>query len=190
MDVQISASDQLTDSFALGFTRRAGVCLALACIQNIAVIVLEKRAENLKSHPNEVCLPGGMVCDVRDQTIVETSIREMKEEIYGLDDCSVEVLGILRLNWGEVHHLTGVAVTPVVCYLGELPKQLSPSPDEVSEVFTIPLKDLIDNENWVHKEGLAPIFVGGPHIIFGLTGYILDRFRKDILSPNHSKEKI
>lgn len=172
------------------FTRRAGVCLALACVQNTSVVVLEKRAKNLRSHPDEVCLPGGMVCDSRDQTIVETSIREMKEEIHGLEHCPVEVLGILRLNWGEVHHLTGVAVTPVVCYLGELPDQLSPSPDEVSEVFTIPLKDLIDNEKWVHKEGLAPIYVGGPHVIWGLTGYILERFRKDILSPNHAKDKI
>jgi hypothetical protein len=107
----------------------------------------------------------------------------MKEEIRGLDDINVEVLGILRLNWGEVHHLTGVAVTPVVCYLGELPETLAPSPDEVSEVFTIPLVDLVNNDHWVHKEGLAPIFVGGPHVIWGLTGYILERFRKDILRP-------
>jgi ADP-ribose pyrophosphatase YjhB (NUDIX family) len=165
------------------FSKRAGVCLALAVLHGTAVLVLEKRASNLRNHPDEVCLPGGMVCDIRDETIVSTSIREMKEEIYGLEDCNVEVLGILRLNWGEVHHLTGVAVTPVVCYLGELSDSLSPSPDEVSEVFTIPLVDLVDNDNWVHKEGLAPIFVGGPHVIWGLTGYILERFRKDILRP-------
>jgi ADP-ribose pyrophosphatase YjhB (NUDIX family) len=165
------------------FTKRAGVCLALAWLDGTAVLILEKRAGNLRNHPDEVCLPGGMVCDIRDETIVSTSIREMKEEIYGLEDCTVEVLGILRLNWGEVHHLTGVAVTPVVCYLGDLGDNLSPSPDEVSEVFTIPLVDLVDNDNWVHKEGLAPIFVGGPHVIWGLTGYILERFRKDILRP-------
>ena len=130
------------------------------------------------------------MCDIRDQTIVSTSIREMKEEIGGLDDVTIEVLGVLRLNWGEVHHLTGVAVTPVVCYLGELPEKLSPNADEVSEAFTIPLSDLMDKNYWAHKEGLAPIFLGGPHVIWGLTGYILERFRKDVLRPLQGPPRI
>jgi 8-oxo-dGTP pyrophosphatase MutT (NUDIX family) len=157
-------------------SKRAGVCLALCLSHGVPSILLEKRATHLRVHPDEVCLPGGMVCDIQDQTIVSTSIREMKEEIGGLDDdaTSIEVIGILRLNWGDVHHLTGVAVTPVVCYLGELPA-LSPNPEEVSEVFTISLDDLLNKSFWIHKEQLAPIFVGGPYVIWGLTGYILER---------------
>ncbi len=160
-------------------SKRAGVCLALCLVHGVPSILLEKRARHLRSHPDEVCFPGGMVCDIQDQTIVSTSIREMKEEIGGLADnemtTPIEVIGILRLNWGEVHHLTGVAVTPVVCYLGELP-DLSPNPEEVSEVFTIPLVDLLQKSFWIHKDALAPIFVGGPYVIWGLTGYILERF--------------
>jgi 8-oxo-dGTP pyrophosphatase MutT (NUDIX family) len=157
-------------------SKRAGVCLALCLSNGVPSILLEKRATHLRSHPDEVCLPGGMVCDIQDQTIVSTSVREMKEEIGGLDSETtlIEVIGILRLNWGEVHHLTGVAVTPVVCYLGELP-ELSPNPEEVSEVFTVPLVDLLNKSFWIHKEELAPIFVGGPYVIWGLTGYILER---------------
>ena len=157
-------------------SKRAAVCVALCLSHGVPSILLEKRATHLRSHPDEVCLPGGMVCDVQDQTIVSTSIREMKEEIGGLDNdaISIEVIGILRLNWGDVHHLTGVAVTPVVCYLGEVP-ELSPNPEEVSEVFTIPLVDLLNKAFWIHKEQLAPIFVGGPYVIWGLTGYILER---------------
>ena len=160
-------------------SKRAGVCLALCLVNGVPSILLEKRARHLRSHPDEVCFPGGMVCDIQDQAIVSTSIREMKEEIGGLADnemtTPIEVIGILRLNWGEVHHLTGVAVTPVVCYLGELP-DLSPNPEEVSEVFTIPLVDLLNKTFWIHKEALAPIFIGGPYVIWGLTGYILERF--------------
>jgi 8-oxo-dGTP pyrophosphatase MutT (NUDIX family) len=160
-------------------SKRAGVCLALCLVNGVPSILLEKRARHLRNHPDEVCFPGGMVCDIQDQTIVSTSIREMKEEIGGLEDnettAPIEVIGILRLNWGEVHHLTGVAVTPVVCYLGELP-DLSPNPEEVSEVFTIPLVDLLNKSFWIHKDALAPIFVGGPYVIWGLTGYILERF--------------
>lgn len=157
-------------------SKRAAVCLALCLSDGVPSILMEKRSANLRSHPDEVCLPGGMVCDIQDQTIVSTSIREMKEEIGGLGEVGtlIEVLGILRLNWGEVQHLTGIAVTPVVCYLGALP-ELSPNPDEVSEVFTISLADLLDKSLWVHQEGLAPIFVGGPYVIWGLTGYILER---------------
>lgn len=52
-------------------------------------------------------LPGGMVCSVADKTIVETCLREMKEEIGGLnfdyhsDDggSGISVLGVLRCNW-------------------------------------------------------------------------------------------
>lgn len=163
-------------------SKRAAVCLALCLSDGVPSILLEKRAAHLRSHPDEVCLPGGMVCDIQDQTIVSTSIREMKEEIGGLDEDGtlIEVIGILRLNWGEVQHLTGIAVTPVVCYLGELPDSLAPNPDEVSEIFTIPLTDLLDKSLWVHKEGLAPIFVGGPHMIWGLTGYILERLAVEL----------
>ena len=163
--------------------KRAGVCLPLCLVNGVPSLLLEKRARDLRAHANEVCLPGGMVCDIRDQTIARTGIREMQEEVGGLEEHDIDVLGILRLNWGEVQHLTGIAVTPVVCYLGELPEHLRPNPSEVAEVFTVSLADLVDSKHWVHKEGLAPVFVGGPHVIWGLTGYILQRFRKDVLRP-------
>jgi nudix motif 8 len=155
-------------------------------VDGVPSLLLEKRSPHIRAHPDEVCLPGGMVCNMNDRSIVATCLREMKEEIGGLSHQHVQVLGILRCNWGEVHHLVGVAVTPVVCYLGELPDQLIPNESEVAEVFTIPLEALMDKSLWVYKEGLAPIFLGGPHVIWGLTGYILDRFYKDILLP-HSR---
>ena len=51
-----------------------------------------------------------------------------------------------------MHHLVGVAVTPVVCFLGELGEtQLNPNPSEVAEVFTVPLESFLDRDRWVHK---------------------------------------
>jgi hypothetical protein len=129
----------------------------------------------------------------------------MKEEVGGFDfeyhtgvakglpsgRGGVSVLGILRCNWGEVHHLVGVAVTPVVCFFNQDldSVDLKPNPDEVAEVFTIPLTSLLDKSQWIYKDDHAPIFVGGPYVIFGLTGYILERFWKDILLPFHSHEE-
>jgi len=169
-------------------TQRAGVVIPLCTVKGVPSLLFEKRPPDLRTHPDEVCLPGGMVCDVNDTTIISTCLREMKEEIPGLNMNNVEVLGVLRCNWGEVHHLVGVAVTPVVCYLGEIPEDLSHNSDEVAKVFTIPLSNLLKGDLWMQKQDLAPIFVGGPEIIWGLTGYILERFVKDIILPNHVRK--
>ena len=81
--------------------------------------------------------------------------------------------------------MVGVAVTPVVCFFNQdlAHADLRPNPDEVAELFTIPLATLLDRKHWVYKDDHAPIFVGGPYVIWGLTGYILERFWKDILQP-------
>jgi nudix motif 8 len=151
--------------------KRAGVVVALCNVDGVPSVLLEKRSKHLRAHPDEVCLPGGMVCSASDPTIVATCLREMGEEIEGLPEENIRVLGILRCNWGEVHHLVGVAVTPLVAFVGELGERvLRPNASEVSEVFTIPLEEFMDRSLWVHREGLAPIFTGGPHPIWGLTG--------------------
>lgn len=170
-------------------TKRAGVVIPLCTVDGVPSVLLEKRSPHLRAHPDEVCLPGGMVCNINDTTIVQTCLREMEEEIPGLDMSQVQVLGILRCNWGEVHHLVGVAVTPVVCYLGEVPENPETNTDEVAKVFTIPLSKMLEDSLWVQKEDLAPIFVGGEDVIWGLTGYILERFVKDIILPNHIRKE-
>jgi 8-oxo-dGTP pyrophosphatase MutT (NUDIX family) len=220
--------------------KRAGVVLPLCNVNGVACVLFEKRSRHLRAHPDEVCLPGGMVSIGDDKSIVVTCLREMEEEI-GLKQNNTTVLGILRCNWGEISRLTGVAVTPVVGFVGELgdgdgvvdgdgdgdcdgdenstipgdgtsDPDVPPDPetvttkksgmnatttttttttsarskihinyDEVSECFTVPIATLLDKSKWVHREDCAPIFVGGPYVIWGLTGYIVDRFVKDIL---------
>lgn len=162
-------------------SKRAGVVLPLCNVNGVPCILFEKRSRQLRAHPDEVCLPGGMVSHGADTSIVQTCLREMEEEI-GIGHNTTTVLGVLRCNWGEVHHLVGVAVTPVVCFLGEIGEsQLNPNPDEVAECFTVPLESFLDRDRWVHKKHYAPFFTGGPHIIWGLTGYIVNRFVMDII---------
>jgi 8-oxo-dGTP pyrophosphatase MutT (NUDIX family) len=94
----------------------------------------------------KVCLPGGMVSEGGDRSIVQTCLREMEEEI-GIGHNATTVLGVLRCNWGEVHHLVGVAVTPVVCFLGEIGElELNPNPNEVAEIFSVPLELFLDRD--------------------------------------------
>lgn len=99
--------------------KRAGVVLPLCNVNGVACVLFEKRSCHLRAHPDEVCLPGGLVSMEDDNSIVGTCLREMEEDI-GIRHSNVTVLGTLRCNWGEVARITGVAVTPVVCFVGEL----------------------------------------------------------------------
>lgn len=173
--------NRMPRTVSTAYSKRAGVVLPLCNVDGIPCILFEKRSRRLRAHPDEVCLPGGMVSEGDDKTIIQTCLREMDEEI-GVGSESATVLGVLRCNWGEVHHLVGVAVTPVVCYLGDLDKfQLHPNPDECAECFTVPLELFLDRDRWVHKQHYAPFFTGGPHIIWGLTGYIIHRLVIDLM---------
>jgi hypothetical protein len=94
----------------MAHSKRAGVVIPIVHVDGVPSVLLEKRSASMRAHPDEVCLPGGMVCETADRTIVETCLREMKEEIGGFDfeyhrdtgaTRGVSVLGILRCNWGE-----------------------------------------------------------------------------------------
>lgn len=161
---------------------RASVVIPLCNVNGVASVLFERRSGMVRSFKNQVCFPGGMVEESLDINIIETSLREMEEEI-GFPAKSVDVLGVLRCDWSEVHKITGIGVTPVVGFLGDLSeRKLSPNPEEVAECFTIPLSTLLEKEHWNYEEEKGTVvFVGGPHVIWGLTAYILDRFLEDIL---------
>lgn len=96
-----------------------------------------------------------------DGTIIQTSLREMEEEI-GISPQMVEVLGILRCDWTEVASMTGISVTPVIGFVGDMSNlKLSPNPDEVEQLFTVPIHRIVDESNWVRKDLSTPIFNGG-----------------------------
>jgi len=161
--------------------KRASVVIPLCNVHGVASVLFQRRSVMVKTHKQQVCFPGGMVDEGVDASIIQTSLREMEEEL-GIASEQTEVLGILRCKWSEVAGMTGVAVTPVIGYIGELSElQLHPNYDEVEQVFSIPLKDLLDESNWTHKSFSTPAFHGGPFVIWGLTAYLLHRFLDDVV---------
>lgn len=96
--------------------RRASVVIPLCNVNGVASVLFERRSGHVRTHKHEVCFPGGMV-DVDDPNIIHTSVREMEEEL-GIPASTPDILGILRCDWSELLDLTGVAVTPVVGYIG------------------------------------------------------------------------
>lgn len=119
--------------------RPAAVLVAVIAGDMGARVVLTRRSDALASHTGQIALPGGRLDD--GETAVEAALREAWEEV-GLDPGVVEVLGL-----GDAYRTgSGFLVTPVVGWLESEP-ELTPSPDEVAEVFTAPWGFLMDAAN-------------------------------------------
>ena len=138
----------------------------------------------------QVCFPGGMV-DETDASIYDTALRELEEEL-SIPPEVVETLGILRCDWGEIQSITGVAVTPVVAFIGDIESlELRFDDGEVEDFFTVSLETIAKRTNWQLQDHAAPIFKGGaPHPIWGLTAYVLDRFSRRVLYHHRGNVKI
>jgi len=144
----------------------------IAVTQDMRVI-LTKRSTQLKHHPGQIAFPGGRKDDT-DHDLVQTALREAKEEI-GLDPASVRTLG----NLPKHETVTNYAVTPIV---GMVPSGLTfvAEPDEVSEVFTVPLSHVLDLSNyriegrrWRGQRRHYYTMPYGPYYIWGATARIL-----------------
>lgn len=95
-------------------------------------IILTRRSEKMTNHAGQIAFPGGTV-DSDDPGPVHTALREAREEI-ALDASGVDILGILDV----VLLPSGFAVAPVLAVIEEKPV-LTANPDEVEEIFSIPL---------------------------------------------------
>jgi len=114
----------------------AAVLLPLV-MRDQLTLLLTRRTAHLSTHSGQIALPGGKV-DATDADAVDAALREAEEEI-GLPRGHVEVLGTLPV------YVTGTAffITPVVA-LVQPGFELRPNPDEVDDVFEVPLAFLMD----------------------------------------------
>lgn len=152
--------------------RRAAVLVSLCHVGGRPSVLFTRRSEKVGTHKEQVSFPGGMIDD-HDPDAEHAALRELEEEI-GFPPERVRVLG----RFHDVRAITGVAVTPVVGFLGEINvSALEPSPDEIDAIFTLTLEDLTDpakrNVQDHGVRGSIPIFDAGPYPVWGLTAYIL-----------------
>ncbi len=101
------------------------------------LLFIRRAANDNDPHSGQVAFPGGRT-EPDDPSPVHTALREAEEEI-GLAADDVRVLGALPLH----RTVTNFWVTPVVGRL-RWPLRLTPSADEVTRVFTVPLTWLRD----------------------------------------------
>lgn len=109
-------------------------------------VLLTRRTDRLAEHAGQISFPGGRI-EARDENAHAAALREAEEEI-GLGRRHVRVLGQL-----EDHATgTGFLVTPVIGMVAP-PFELSPDPNEVAEVFEVPLDFVLDPANYGRVTG-------------------------------------
>ncbi|XP_034501399.1 nucleoside diphosphate-linked moiety X motif 8 isoform X2 [Ailuropoda melanoleuca] len=164
----------------------AAVLVPLCSVRGVPALLYTLRSSRLAgSHKGDVSFPGGK-CDPTDQDVVHTALRETHEEL-GLTVSEEHVWGVLR----PVHDRQKATVVPVLAGVGPLdPQSLRPNPEEVDEVFVLPLAHLLQaqNQGYTHfcRRGhfsyTLPVFLHGPHRVWGLTA-IITEFTLQLLAP-------
>ncbi|WP_159821052.1 CoA pyrophosphatase [Colwellia sp. 20A7] len=103
-------------------------------------VLLTKRASHLKHHPSQISFPGGKV-ELTDTDLVHTALREAQEEV-GLDPKAVSVIG--QLSNYEI--ISGYQITPIVAMINSI-QTYQKDENEVDEIFHVPLKYFLQDEN-------------------------------------------
>lgn len=129
--------------------RDAAVLIPVVAREPEATVILTVRTAHLPSHAGQIAFPGGKI-DPVDATPTEAALREAEEEI-GLARDRVSVVGALMPYLSR----TGFRIVPI---LGRVQADyaLTPNPDEVADVFEVPLGFLMDPAN--HRHGTREFY--------------------------------
>ena len=123
-------------------------------------ILYTRRTDTLPEHSGQVAFPGGRT-DPQDTSPETTALREAYEEI-NLNPKDVQILGNLR----RMPTISNYCVTPVVGLI-PWPYNFILRIEEVSRIFTIPLKWLSNPSNHtIEKRVLPPPFDPIPVVYF------------------------
>ncbi len=125
--------------------RCAAVLMPLLKQTNQWQVMLTRRAEHLKHHPGQISFPGGAY-EQQDVQLSKTAIRETYEEV-GIEPSLIELLGKLP----QQQTISQYNITP---FVGKIHTgyQLNIDPNEVAEVFHVPLDFLTDLTNYQKVE--------------------------------------
>jgi 8-oxo-dGTP pyrophosphatase MutT (NUDIX family) len=140
-------------------------------------VLFTRRTEHLARHAGQVSFPGGRLHQ-DDVSLVATALRETLEET-GIDSELVDVAGFLD----PYETGTGFVVLPVVGLLDE-GFSLRPNPQEVAEIFEVPLAFFLDPANlergsgeWQGRTRTFYAFRYKQHYIWGATAGIIVSLR-------------
>lgn len=110
-------------------------------------ILLTRRSSELKHHAGQISFPGGKL-EQQDINLRHTAYREANEEV-GLNINKLELISQLP----KFYTMTGFSITPVISYFTDelKPNELNFDSGEVAEVFSLPLKQIINLQNFKQR---------------------------------------
>ncbi len=117
----------------------AAVLIALVRYNEEFKILYTKRSSQLRSHSGQIAFPGGKI-DKSDKDAAFAAMREANEEV-AMRPSEINILGYLPSMFTGTNYI----ITPVVAVV----KPSSPfiaNPDEVDEVFEVPLSFLLRDD--------------------------------------------
>ncbi len=123
-----------------GKPRAAAVLIGVIAREGGATLLMTLRAGHLRDHSGQIALPGGKI-DASDPSPAAAALREAHEEV-ALDPARVTPIGYLD------PYLTGTGflIIPTVAMVTP-PIELAPNPQEVADIFEVPLAFLMDQAN-------------------------------------------
>jgi 8-oxo-dGTP pyrophosphatase MutT (NUDIX family) len=123
-----------------------------------ASVLLTTRNAQMRSHSGQVAFPGGKI-DAEDLSPEHAALREANEEI-GLDVKQAQTLGRLP----QYMTGSGYAITPVLAVV-RTPFELRANPDEVADIFEVPLHFLMDPQQHQRE---SRIFAGHERFFYAI----------------------
>ena len=125
--------------------REAAVLVGLVERSAGTQVLFTRRTEHLRHHAGQVSFPGGAM-EPGDAGAVGAALRDTHEEI-GVDAASIQPLGFLD----PMATITGFRVVPVVARIDPTYHAV-PDPNEVAEVFELPLDFILAPDSLFHAE--------------------------------------
>ncbi len=155
----------------------AAVLIALFNKDSEPHVLLTKRSDHVEHHKGEISFPGGKM-DYTDPDLVSCALRETEEEV-GVQREDVQILGEMDDFYTVATNYLVVPFVGVIPY----PYEFRPSPWEIEEVLSVPLRVFFDpalvaHDTWtVHGKPLRMTFYHWKgHTIWGATARILENF--------------
>ncbi|MFX3675221.1 MAG: CoA pyrophosphatase [Paenisporosarcina sp.] len=129
---------------------RSAVLIPLVQVNEEWHVLFEVRSLTMRAQPGDISFPGGRI-DPTDATPLDAAIRETHEEL-GIDPSSIHVLGQMSVFIPTSTFVVYPFVATIDHHLTHEVNKL-----EVEEVFTVPVKWLLDYKPYLHEVPVQPM---------------------------------
>ncbi len=130
---------------------RSAILIPLVQVNEEWHILFEVRSFTMRKQPGDISFPGGRI-DSTDPSPMAAALRETHEEL-GVDTKSVTIVGKLSPYVAS----SSFVIYPFVATIDYNQIIHSYNKEEVEEVFTIPVKWLLNYEPYMHVVSVVPV---------------------------------